>query len=259
MKIKIILVSFNIFLSSQIMGGQSFTEIYKDNNNRPYKSETHLDGRLNGVRCIYDEDALLFLYLYKKNKLVFVLDFAPYVCQLSGLFKEFEKNNLQRSEDFGPDNPDDPYDQPYEQKCVCMEFYDSGNVKCVGIALCDDDPIADYSFHGEQYVDFGKAEHYKFETENNIVYETLLDGRFNGAQVFLRKSTGLVEKINYYEQGDIKAQFLFREDNSIKSIVYEIEPADSSSGCKYKSKYIKYAPNGTKVQSTTLSFNELPQ
>ena len=68
-----------------------------------------------------------------------------------------------------------------------------------------------------------------------------------------------MEKINYYELDDIKAQFLFNEDGSIKSIVHEIEPDDTSSDYKYKGKYLKYAPNGTKIQSSELSFNDLPQ
>jgi len=68
-----------------------------------------------------------------------------------------------------------------------------------------------------------------------------------------------VEKINYYKLGDLKAQFLFNEDGSIKSIVYEIEPDDTSSDYKYKGKYLKYAPNGTKIQSSELSFNDLLQ
>lgn len=260
MKIKIILISFIIFLSSLTLFGQSFTEIQRKTE-RYRTSETRFCEELNGAKCDYYEGTLYVLYLYEMGSKVFEIIFSSNIGQLCAACKDFGDNDLQNPEDFGADNPDDPDDQPYEQKCFFIEFYKSGNIKSLGVALCDAEPIVDCSYYGEyeKYGDFGKTEHYKFETDNNIVYETLLDERLNGTQVFLRKSTGLAEKINYYEQGDIKAQFLFREDNSIKSIVYEIEPADASSGCKYKSKYLKYAPNGTKVQSTTLSFNELPQ
>ena len=263
MKIKLFFVSIIIWLSSLSLFGQSFTEIRYNYNcpDIPDRSFTRLNGIYNGALCEYvDEGILLALYLYENGKIVFVLFFSE-AGQLDAELKDFQKNSLQKFENLGLYHPDDPDNFPFKQQCYGVEFYDSGNIKKEGMVLLNEDPLVEYYFYEDypEQKDFGKSISYKNVTEKSTIYETRLNGKINGTQIFYLRATGLVEKINYYKLGDLKAQFLFNADGSIKSIVYEIEPDDTSSDYKYRGKYLEYAPDGTKIRSTELSFNDLPQ
>lgn len=256
MKIKLFLVSIIIWLSSLSLYGQSFTRIQRINE-YVIVNETRLNGELNGARCYYWCGKPNAVELYEKNNLLFMI-YLYGNCQLWFVIRDIEKNDLLVPEDSRVYLPG----YLFSKKCYNISFYESGNLEGSGIMLYDnDDPISESYNYGEHimYEDFGEAIHYKNETESSIVYETRLDGKNNGFQLFQRKSTGLIEKINYYKLGDLKAQFLFNEDGSIKSIVYEIEPDDTSSDYKYRGKYLEYALDGTKIRSTELSFNDLPQ
>ncbi len=256
MKIKLFLVSIFIWLSSLNLFGQSFTKLQRINEYVTV-NETRLNGELNGARCYYWCGKPNMIELYEKNNLLFMM-YIDSNCRLCFVIRDIEKNDLLVPEDSRVCLPG----YLFSKKCYCICFYESGNLQKTGIMLYDnDDPIFDCYDYGEHvmYEDFGKAIHYKHETESSIVYETRLDGKNNGFQLFQHKPTGFIEKINYYKLGDLKAQFLFNADGSIKSIVYEIEPDDTSSDYKYRGKYLEYAPDGTKIRSTELSFNDLPQ
>ncbi len=255
MKIKLFLVSIFIWLTSLSLCGQSFTKLQRINEYVTV-NETRLNGELNGARCYYRCGKPEIVELYEKNNLLFFI-YLYDNCQLWFVIRDIEKNDLLVPEDSRVCLPG----YLFSKKCYNIGFYESGNLQESGIVLYDNDPISDSYDYGEHimYEDFGKAIHYKHETESSIVYETRLDGKNNGFQLFQHKPTGFIEKINYYKLGDLKAQFLFNADGSIKSIVYEIEPDDTSSDYKYRGKYLEYAPDGTKIQSSELSFNDLPQ
>lgn len=258
MKLKLFFVTIIILSFLEILSGQSFTK-FRRIDKVITVNETRLNGELNGAACYYYSGELSAIKFYEKNKPLFnIYIYDQYGSgQLSFVMTDIEKNNLPVPNDSKTYLPG----YMFQNKCIVMDFYESGNKQEVGIILYDESPEIDWYDYGEhkKYDDFGTAMHYKVEAENSTIYETRLDGQLNGTQVFLSKSTGFVEKINYYELGILKAQFLFNEDNSINSILYDIETNHLPAKHKYTGKYLEYSPNGTKVQSVKLSFDELPQ
>lgn len=215
---------------------------------------------INGSTCYFLCDKYLVGFdLVENNEPVFMMAFrTPNEFknnQLLYVMTEVEPNDIPM--------PEEAHYVPgfmFKRKCLCENFYDSGNPKESYTYLFDDNPEVDGYECGERikYEDFGVAEHRQYEVNGISIYDTLLDGKLNGAQIYITEPGKKVGKINFYKLGELQAQFMFDEEGKLKSIAYDITPNGRTDEYGHSCKYIEYNLDGSKRVTGTRQFNMPP-